>query len=90
MFGKSFQLQHLINTIVNVKPSTVALGTHHYVQMAESDALDCVDPEELKSVVLLFPAGAAVPQSCEGKMMKKFNGREFKYRDIYFKTFLPL
>ena len=72
MFGKSFTLDHLIQTIIDVQPSSVGLGTHHYVQLAESDALAKVDPAKLASVKLLFPAGAAVPDSCEGKLLEKF------------------
>ena len=72
MFGKDFTLQILLDTIVEVKPSTVALGAHHYVQLAESDILDDVEPENLDSVVTLFPAGSAVPSSCEIKIRAKF------------------
>lgn len=72
MFGKGFKLSILLDTIVEVKPSTIALGTHHYVQMAESDVLQQVDPQDLESVKLLMPAGAAVPSSCEVKIRAKF------------------
>ena len=72
MFGKGFQLEVLLNTITEVKPTSIALGTHHYVQLAESDILQQTDPEELKSVKLMLPAGAAVPSSCEIRVRAKF------------------
>ena len=72
MFGKEFTLNILLDTIREVKPATVALGAHHYVQMAESDILQQIDPEDLDSVKLLFPAGSAVPSSCEIAIRQKF------------------
>ena len=39
MFGSNFTLKLLIDVIREVKPSTVGLGAHHYVQLAESDVL---------------------------------------------------
>ncbi len=49
----------------------IALGTHHYVQLAESDILRQSDPEEFDSVEMIVPAGAAVPQSCQAKFKEK-------------------
>ena len=72
MFGVEFTLNLLMDVILDVKPSTVGLGAHHYVQLAESDVLDQVDPENLDSVKLLFPAGSAVPSSCRELLRKKF------------------
>ena len=74
MFGPKFTMDMLVGTIARVRPSTVALGTHHYVQMAESNILDNRDPSDFDSVKALFPAGAAVPSSCETKLKKKFTG----------------
>ena len=74
MFGPGFTLDTLVDTIVKVKPVTITVGTHHYVQLAESDAMDSRDPEDFESVKLLLPTGAAVPSSCEVKLRKKFRG----------------
>lgn len=76
MFGKGFSLQTLLNTLTEIKPSAVAMGTHHYVQLAESDELQLVDPEDLESVKLLLPAGAAVPSSCELAIKAKMKNLE--------------
>ena len=46
MFGVEFTLNLLMDVILDVKPSNVSLGAHHYVQLAESDVLDQVDPEK--------------------------------------------
>ena len=62
----------MVNVIKEVKPSTVALGAHHYVQLAESDILDQVDPNDLDSIKKLAPTGSAVPSSCEKRILKKF------------------
>ncbi len=48
-----------------------ALGTHHYVQLAESDILAKTNPEDLSSLEMVLPAGAAVPASCEDKWKAK-------------------
>ena len=60
MFGTDFKLEHLLNTIIEKKPKQIVIGTHHYVQLAESDILDQADPDDLDSVDLIAPAGAAV------------------------------
>lgn len=72
MFGADFTLDVLLNTIIEVRPATVALGAHHYVQLAESNILANANPADLDSVNMLFPAGSAVPSSCEDLMKQKF------------------
>ena len=72
MFGVEFTLNLLMDVILDVKPTSITLGAHHYVQLAESDVLDQVDPENLDSVKLLCPAGSAVPSSCRELLRKKF------------------
>lgn len=72
MFGAQFSLDILLNTIIEVKPSTVALGAHHYVQLAESEILATANSADLESVNMLFPAGSAVPSSCEELLKRKF------------------
>ena len=42
MFGSNFTLKLLVDVIREVKPSSVGLGAHHYVQLAESDVLEQV------------------------------------------------
>ena len=64
----------LVNTIVKVRPSAVAIGSHHYVQMAESDILERNNAADFESVKILMPTGAAVPSSCEDKLRMKFKG----------------
>ncbi|TRY63736.1 hypothetical protein TCAL_04290 [Tigriopus californicus] len=64
MFGPDFQLEHLLNTIVSAKPKSITIGTHHYVQLAESELLANANPEDLASLEYIAPAGAAVPRSC--------------------------
>ncbi len=39
LFGPGFSLEKVLATIVKVKPYAVALGSHHYVQLAESEVL---------------------------------------------------
>ena len=72
MFGQKFSLDLLVKVIKEVKPSSVCLGAHYYVQLAESELLDQVDPNDLDSIKLLLPAGSAVPSSCEKSILKKF------------------
>ena len=72
MFGPGFSLDRVLSAIIEVKPHAVGLGSHHYVQLAESEILKLADPADLDSVKTILPAGAAVPSSCEDLIRKKF------------------
>jgi len=72
MFGKEFSLSFLMETIKEVKPQTVILGTHHYLQLSESTLLQQTDPKDLESVKLMIPVGAAAPSCCQPKIQKVF------------------
>jgi hypothetical protein len=50
MFGPGFSLTLLMNTIKDVKPRSVLLGTHHYVQLSESALLQQTDTKDLVSI----------------------------------------
>lgn len=71
MYGPNFQLEHLLNTIITAKPKSITVGTHHYVQLAESELLANANPEDLASLEYIAPAGAAVPPSCAALYHKK-------------------
>ena len=58
--------------IKQVKPRTIGLLVHYYVQLAESDVLEQLDSNDLNSVKFLYPSGSAVPSSCEKNIRKKF------------------
>ena len=72
MFGPNFSLDTLLQTIIDVQPTTVAMGAHHYVQLAESDLLESADETQLSSVKMIVPSGSAVPVSCEEVYRRKF------------------
>ena len=72
LFGSGFSLQKVLDTIIEARPRVVVLGTHHYVQLAESDILQEARPEDLDAVEFILPAGAAVPASCADLMKSKF------------------
>ena len=72
MFGSKVVLDQFIDTIARVKPSFMAIGTHHYVQMSESAYLAAKDPLDFDSVKYMVPTGAAVPSSCKKKVMERF------------------
>ncbi|XP_059093403.1 luciferin 4-monooxygenase-like isoform X1 [Tigriopus californicus] len=71
MFGPDFKLEHLLNAIISAKPKSITIGTHHYVQLAESELLANTNPEDLASLEYIAPAGAAVPSSCEESYRQK-------------------
>ena len=49
------------------------LGTHHYVQLSEFDlSTTGLSPDSLKSVKVVIPVGAAVPDICRAKLKKIF------------------
>ena len=77
MFGEGFKLQHIIEAIYESQCATISVGTHHYVQLSESDVLKNADPKKLESIELLFPAGAAVPSSCEEIYKAKMKNLKF-------------
>jgi len=54
------------------------LGTHHYVQLAESEILLEANPEDLDAVEFILPAGAAVPASCADLIKSKFRNVKVK------------
>ena len=72
MFGQGFSLSLLIETIKEVQPQTVILGTHHYLQLSESALLQQTDPKNVESVKLMIPVGAAAPSCCQPKIQKVF------------------
>ena len=78
--GPTFTLETLLNSIIEVKPAVVAMGTHYFVQLSESDFFAKCDPSELDSVKLIAPTGAAVPLASVNKIMEKFRETEVKYR----------
>ena len=48
------------------------MGAKHYVELAESELLENIDPECLDSVKMLFPAGSSVPSDYEPLIRTKF------------------
>ncbi len=48
------------------------MGSHYYVQLAESDILAKADSSKLGDVKVIVPTGAAVPQVCEPRYKSKF------------------
>ena len=55
MLGKGMTLKHLTETIVKARPKQVTLGTHHYIQLAESDLLTKYSPDQLDSLEYILP-----------------------------------
>ena len=82
MYDKDFRLEHLTSTILAVKPQTVTLSAHHYIQLSESTDL-AGQEDNLTSVRILFPAGSSVPSSCQPKLMKTFRGVIVSVVDFY-------
>ena len=76
MFGPNFHLGILVDTIIEVKPSSVALGAHHYVQLSNCQILEQVDPMDLDSIKMFIPVGSAVPSSCKQALKAKFRNLE--------------
>ena len=72
MFGPTFTIKLLLDVLREVKPNSADLGAHHYVQLAESDILEQVDPADLDTIQFLCPAGSAVPSSLQLRLKKKF------------------
>ena len=76
MFGSTFTIKLLLDVLREVKPNSADLGAHHYVQLAESDILEQVDPADLDTIQFLCPAGSAVPSSLQLRLKKKFKNLE--------------
>ena len=49
MVGPNFTLMTALNAIKDAKPKNVILGTHHYVQLSESEELKGYKTEDLSS-----------------------------------------
>ncbi len=72
MCGPTFTLEKFLETITTVMPTNLTMGTHHFVQLAESDMLANTDTELLSSVRSIVPTGAAVHKDTVDKMLGKF------------------
>lgn len=73
MFGAGFSLEKMVSVIKEIKATAIAVGTHHYVQMSEAkDIWEKYDPTDFENTSIIFPAGAAVPASCEISLRKYF------------------
>ena len=83
MFGNGFKLDMLVKTIKKEKPKQISIGTHHYVQLAETNILDDMDPKDLDSIQLVVPTGAAVPLAIQKRLKKKMRNLKVFYELSY-------
>ena len=73
MNGTGFSLQKLLEAIKHEKPTTLIIGSHHYVQMSEMDfSLTGLDKQDLSSVVVVTPVGTSVPEISFAKLQNVF------------------
>ena len=65
VLGQGFSLKVLLENVKDHRPSSMVVGSHHYVQLSEFDLsttkITCAD---LRSVKSITPSGAAVPSIC--------------------------
>ena len=73
MFGQGSTFELFLTTAKRVQPRSMTMGSHHYVQLCQSPLLELINPEDFKSVKIIFPAGASVPQQCEEVIREKFH-----------------
>ena len=65
VLGKGFSLEAVLENVRDHKPSSLLIGSHHYVQLSELDlSVTKVSSSDLKSVKAITPSGAAVPTIC--------------------------
>ena len=63
MSGPGFSLQKLMEAIKKEKPISMAVGSHHYVQISEMDiSLTGLEKEDLSSVLSIHAVGDTVPE----------------------------
>ncbi len=72
MVGPTFTLDLLIDTMIELKPFNVLIGTHYFVQLGEYDRFIELDTKLLESVKWAVPAGAAVPRVTVERLLEKF------------------
>lgn len=77
IFDKRFNLDLAIQTIVETQCSTLILLYHHYVQLSDAKEILDAKADDLGSVELVMPAGAAVPASCEERLKSKMKNLKF-------------
>ena len=71
MNSETFSIKKLFQMVKEERPMVLILGTHHYVQMSETNVEDVgIRSNDLDSVLLFSPVGASVPIVC-GKQLKK-------------------
>ena len=66
MLGRGFGLEVVLENVRDHRPTSVVVGSHHYVQLSEFDlsATTKISSGDLNSVKSITPSGAAVPSIC--------------------------
>ena len=65
MLGRGFSLEVVLQKVRQHRPTSMVVGSHHYVQLSEFDlSTTKISSSDLKSVKALTPSGAAVPPIC--------------------------
>ena len=74
VLGQGFSLRVLLENVKDHRPSSMVVGSHHYVQLSEFELsttkITCAD---LRSVKSITPSGAAVPSICRQDSLDKMN-----------------
>ena len=85
MNGPEFSIQKLLEAIKREQPKHLAIGSHHYVQIAETDLnITGLREQDLSSVFSILPVGTSVPEGLFQKLQRKFPNLIVSFIDILF------
>ena len=69
----SFSIKKLFRAVKEERPMVLILGTHHYVQISETNLEGIgIKKKDLDSVLIFSPVGASVPIFCGHQLKKMF------------------
>ncbi len=79
--GRHYNVEKLAEMIIKLRPQTITVGPHHYVELSESEALQKMDAKLLDSIKAMMPIGAAEPKICETNLKARFTN--LKVRGLF-------
>ncbi len=69
---RGFTVEKLANMLAVLRPATITVGPHHYIELSESESIEKMDPKLLDSIKAMMPVGAAEPEICETNLKARF------------------
>ena len=84
MLGQGFSLEVLLENVKDHRPSSLVVGSHHYVQLSKFDlSTTKIKCSDLRSVKSIMPTGAAVPSICRQDSYYEMQYKSCKMQNLW-------